>query len=787
MMCAAHAGDGVTKCANCGRSIGAAAHRCLYCGAVKGRKCPKCKAILPSGAEICYLCKTDIPSSIPNFVLDTPNAETTDSQVTPNDDGETSNQTTAGRQKTGNKFKITAVLSILLVLSVLFLWKLSNDQKQKAEAERIAKQKNEQVQQENRLKQEQEARRLQQEAEKKRHDDEARKADNEKKSSEAAKAWADTKAKVQLFLTDAKNNLLSYEKRCGAADSALELLSSISSSSSMSYLSIADISEIAKLKSEISNLKSEIASLKSKLVQIPVGFEMLKEPAADTSGLPQEIKHKATGIELVYVAPGEFMMGSPPNEVNRENNETQHQVTLTKPYYIGKYEVTQGQWESVMGNIPSSFNASGKDAPVELISWNECQVFIKKLNEGVSPSASALRQAQDVGNRFRLPTEAEWEYAARGGNRGKGYIYSGSNNLDEVGWYDKNSGYKTHRGGQKNLNELGIYDMSGNVWEWCSDWYGDYPTGSFTDPMGGSTGSIRVLRGGAWSSNGRGCNVASRDGREPYFNHYDLGFRLAMDIPSAEGKQNTVASVPLSAPVNNSKPETTIENQQLSLGPASGNDWKIPDIGMEFVWIKALDCWVGKYEVTNGEYRKFKSEHNSKDFQGNPLNGYRQPVIYVNFDDANVYAKWLTDRERKAGRIPAGYIYRLPSEKEWTTFCQCGDSREYPWGNGMPPKYGNYADESSKSFVPAAIPGYNDGFPVTCPVEKSGKNDWGLYGVGGNVWELTVKSSADLSFSSARGAAWWHGISNILRSSEKIGVNPSYRNATDGFRLVLSR
>ena len=164
------------------------------------------------------------------------------------------------------------------------------------------------------------------------------------------------------------------------------------------------------------------------------------------------------------------------------------------------------------------------------------------------------------------------------------------------------------------------------------------------------------------------------------------------------------------------------------INPVAGTDWKVPDIGMEFVWIGALDIWVGKYEVTNEEYRKFKPDHDSKSYETYSLNGDRQPVVYVNYEDATAYVKWLTERERKAGRLPPGYCYRLPSDDEWTAFCQCGDNREYPWGNSMPPKYGNYNQMDD----------YNDGFPVTCPVEKSGKNDWGLYGVGGNACECTV-------------------------------------------------
>ena len=217
--------------------------------------------------------------------------------------------------------------------------------------------------------------------------------------------------------------------------------------------------------------------------------------------------------------------------------------------------------------------------------------------------------------------------------------------------------------------------------------------------------------------------------------------------------------------------KSQIATLKSKLCPVLGNDWAIPDIGMEFVWIKALDCWVGKYEVTNGEYRKYKADHDSKDY----FNGNRQPVVYVNYDNATEYAKWLTERERKA--IPAGYIYRLPTEKEWTTFCQCGDNREYPWGNEWPPKYGNYG----------SMVGYYDDFFETCPVENSGKNDWGLYGVGGNVWECTIKSSSDLSFDAWRGASWCNDYPGDLRSAYHGVYSALDRGNVIGFRLVLSR
>jgi len=221
------------------------------------------------------------------------------------------------------------------------------------------------------------------------------------------------------------------------------------------------------------------------------------------------------GMVFRRIEGGTFTMGSPASEVNHESDETQHQVTLS-PYYMSKYEVTQAQWKAVMGSNPSSF--SGCDnCPVESVSWNDIQTFIQKLN------------AQS-GQTYRLPTEAEWEYAAGGGanNRSK---WAGTNNESDLGtyaWFTSNSGYKTHPVGQKQPNSLGLYDMSGNVWEWCSDWYGTYPSGSQTNPTGAATGSSRVSRGGSWSNSAQYCRSAYRNYDTPDRRSGGLGFRLVL-------------------------------------------------------------------------------------------------------------------------------------------------------------------------------------------------------------------------------------------------------------------
>ncbi|MDD5979159.1 MAG: formylglycine-generating enzyme family protein, partial [Bacteroidales bacterium] len=219
-------------------------------------------------------------------------------------------------------------------------------------------------------------------------------------------------------------------------------------------------------------------------------------------------------FEMVYVEGGSFDMGATTEQgSDADGNEYPvHSVTLSD-YYIGKCEVTQELWEAVMGSNPSYFK--GAQNPVERVIWNDCQNFIKKLNSL-------------TGRTFRLPTEAEWEYAARGGNQSLHYKYSGSNNIFDVAWHDGNSGDKTHAVGTKTANELGIYDMSGNVWEWCSDWYGGYSAGAQTNPQGPSSGSYRVLRGGGWFYNARCCRVSYRISHAPEYSSSDNGLRLVL-------------------------------------------------------------------------------------------------------------------------------------------------------------------------------------------------------------------------------------------------------------------
>ena len=228
------------------------------------------------------------------------------------------------------------------------------------------------------------------------------------------------------------------------------------------------------------------------------------------------------GMTFNLIPSGTFTMGSPEGEPGRYSDETQHQVTLTQSYYMQTTEVTQGQWQTVMGSNPSFYSSCGSDCPVESVSWNDAQTFITALN--------ALGEGT-----YRLPTEAEWEYAARAGSTtafANGPITvmdcSYDANLNAMGWYCYNSGNTTHPVAEKQANAWGLYDMHGNVCDWCSDWYGSYPAGSVVDPTGPSTGTGRVLRGGGWSNNAQRCRSASRGDLGPSYWYANVGFRLVL-------------------------------------------------------------------------------------------------------------------------------------------------------------------------------------------------------------------------------------------------------------------
>jgi formylglycine-generating enzyme required for sulfatase activity len=234
------------------------------------------------------------------------------------------------------------------------------------------------------------------------------------------------------------------------------------------------------------------------------------------------------GIKLAFIPAGEFLMGSPDSESDASDWEKpQHTVRITKPFYLGVTEVTQEQYERVMGTNPSK--SKGGQLPVEQVSWEDAVEFCRKL--------SALPAERSAGRVYRLPTEAEWEYACRAGSKTKWSFGDAESSLGEYCWYSSNAGTKTNPVGQKKPNASGLYDMHGNVWEWCSDWWKrDYTTTAVSDPTGPATGSLRVRRGGGWLSYARHCRSAYRSGLAPDARGSLLGFRLASSSVDQSGR-----------------------------------------------------------------------------------------------------------------------------------------------------------------------------------------------------------------------------------------------------------
>ena len=264
-------------------------------------------------------------------------------------------------------------------------------------------------------------------------------------------------------------------------------------------------------------LSKEAVAIQQNIVSQPAVAQqpVVQAPIANSDNITIPVKD-GISIDMVRVEAGTFTMGATAEMKDPNDDEKPtHRVTLTNDYYIGKYEVTQALWKAVMGNNPSNFK--GDNLPVEKVSWDDCQEFISKLN-------------RITGKTLRLPTEAEWEYAARGGNNSRGYQYSGSNNLSDVAWFRGNSGGKPHAVGTKQPNELGIYDMSGNVDEWCQDWYwyGAYSSSSQVNPTGANSGSYRVCRGGSWGCIARICRSSYRYCGTPVSRYTFLGLRLVL-------------------------------------------------------------------------------------------------------------------------------------------------------------------------------------------------------------------------------------------------------------------
>ncbi len=494
-------------------------------------------------------------------------------------------------------------------------------------------------------------------------------------------------------------------------------------------------------------------------------------------------------MKLVKIPAGRFMMGSPNNEKRRDSDEgPQHRVTISRAYYMGVYEVTQEQYQAVMGKNPSRFK--GAKRPVEKVSWNDSVEFCKRLS-------------RKTGKTFRLPTEAEWEYACRGGTTTRFSFGDSDVSLSAYAWYSSNSGSKTHDVGQKKPNAFGLYDMHGNVLEWCNDYWKDkYSSSSVTDPAGPVSGLFRVFRGGSWGCSAWDCRSAGRIRITPDIRGNRLGFRVVSSsgrwispvrLPEARrANPRQYPSPPkpirILAKVVEAKSQlkhitvdvgkgitmklVKIPAGRFIMGSSSNESGRDGDEGPQHRVTISKSFYMGVYEVTQAQYQAVMGKNPSK------FKGVNRPVEKVSWNNAVEFCKRLS---RKTGKT-----FRLPTEAEWEYACRGGTTSRFSFGN------------SDTSLSAYAWYGSNSG-NKTHDVGQKKPNAFGLYEMHGNVWEWCNDWKGQYSSSSVTDPAgpvsgsyrvfrggYWINSAGICRSANRSGGGPGRRSGSLGFRVVSS-
>lgn len=492
----------------------------------------------------------------------------------------------------------------------------------------------------------------------------------------------------------------------------------------------------------------------------------------------KEYNVRGVNFKMIKVEAGTFLMGS-------SDEEPVHSVTISKDYYIGETEVTQELWTAVMGNNPSYFT-SDSQLSVEQVSWNDCQTFITKLNSL-------------TGGNFRLPTEAEWEYAARGGAKSAGYTYSGSNNTDDVAWYHLNSGDETHVVKTKKSNELGIYDMSGNVYEWCSDRYGRYSSAAVTDPTGASSGSYRVYRGGSWNTSRFSCQCDIRRSAHPSDTNINLGLRLAShpQMPSAQGvivyKKGGNIKVPFTE-LDSIATYTYEEGQDDDQDNADTKQYNVGGVVFNMIKVQAgtfkmgsttgesdeqpvhsvtisKDYYIGETEVTQELWTAVMGSNPSYNTSGSQL-----PVEKVSWNDCQTFVSKLNSLTKAN--------FRLPTEAEWEFAARGGN------------KSAGYTYSGSNTIGDVAWYTSNSG-GKTHVVKTKQPNELGIYDMSGNVMEwcsdwygnyssasVTNPTGASSGSNRVDRGGGWGSSAAYCRCAYRNSHTPSYAGSGLGLRLV---
>ena len=436
--------------------------------------------------------------------------------------------------------------------------------------------------------------------------------------------------------------------------------------------------------------------------------------------------------------------------------------------------MTQAQYEQVMGENPSKFR--GAKLPVGMVSWHKASEFCARLTEREGKAGRL-----PSGYEYRLPTEAEWEYSCRAGTR-QAYPFGGAaGKLGSYAWDNSNSGKKTHEVGRKRANAWGFHDMLGNMWEWCRDSYGNYPDGAATDPVGSPKGSSRVNRGGSWGSGAKYCRPAARYQRSPRETKSVVGFRVAL-APAIGVAGKPVERAKSKPPPGSGKPRTVAE-LGMDLLPVKAGSFVMGSEGgrggqHRVKLTKAF--WLGKYEVTQEQYERIMGNNPSR------AKGAKLPVSRTSWFMATEFCARLTERERKAARLPKGYEYRLPTEAEWEYSCRAGTRTEYSFGDD-PQKLGDYAWYLDNS------PGKNREVGLKRP------NAWGLHDMHGNVVEWcsdwlgaypTGAATDPLGPAAGSGRVMRGGSTENLdhqcRAAARNKNVPTRGHASLGFRVALA-
>jgi len=511
--------------------------------------------------------------------------------------------------------------------------------------------------------------------------------------------------------------------------------------------------------------------------------------ATFTPGQPWTVP--TASIEMIWCEPGTFMMGSPENEKGREldnnnkvkkkDDETQHEVTLTKGFYLGKYEVTQTQWKEIMGTSPSKFTGDGR--PVEQVGWAKAAKFCWNLTL-MERKAGRLSEGWE----YALPTEAQWEYACRAGTT---TVFAFGDSLSsKQANFKGTSPYggaakgpklgETIEVGSYAANPWGFFDMHGNVWEWCSDWKANYPSGPLTDPTGPVSGSSRISRGGSWTGDGHDLRSARRYSRGSP--HYNLGFRLSLRQAKIEQPKQPTPGQPWTVPTASiemlwCKPGT------FMMGSPENEEGRDADREGEHNVTLTKGFYLGKYEVTQAQYEAVMTGNtNSLSSTPSQYTGNDRPVEKVSWDDVQIFLTRLNDAEQTAGRLPTGWSYVLPTESEWEYACRAGTTTAYSWGSSIAASNANYS---------------SSGISQTRDVGQYAANPWGFFDMHGNVWEWTADwyqaaypsgtvtdptGPASGSVRVRHGGSW-SCTGAGLRSAQRNYYTPGYRLNDLGFRV----